>query len=192
MLYSYLKYFHGIAAAHTSATGMGTDWRDNDPAAEPVVEIYQGDRQNYEMPDAPRSNSEKDSIGNWRPKGFVSLALAKGYKLGFDRGRTSDSPPTEEHGADPERAAPQSTSSNSLKLLRQAREHLGEGLRAVEADRIAESDGISLRSRVGPTGARSAARPPTTPSGPRRRTWMRPGSSSRARRRTSSGWSTCR
>ena len=83
MLYSYLKYFHGIAASHTSATGMGTDWRDNDPAAEPVVEIYQGDRQNYEMPDAPRSNSEKDSIGNWRPKGFVSLALAKGYKLGF-------------------------------------------------------------------------------------------------------------
>ena len=43
----------------------------------------------------------------------------------------------EEHGADPERAAPASTSSNSLKLLRQAREHLGEGLRAVEADRIA-------------------------------------------------------
>jgi hypothetical protein len=83
MLYSYLKYFHGIAAAHTSATSMGTDWRDNDPVAEPVVEIYQGDRQNYEMPDAPRSNSEKDSIGNWRPKGFVNVALAKGYKLGF-------------------------------------------------------------------------------------------------------------
>ena len=83
MLYSYLKYFHGIAAAHTSATSMGTDWRDNDPVAEPVVEIYQGDRQNYEMPEAPRSNSEKDSIGNWRPKGFVNLALAKGYKLGF-------------------------------------------------------------------------------------------------------------
>jgi len=83
MLYSYLKYFHGIAAAHTSATSMGTDWRDNDPVAEPVVEIYQGDRQSYEMPDAPRSNSEKDSIGNWRPKGFVNVALAKGYKLGF-------------------------------------------------------------------------------------------------------------
>jgi hypothetical protein len=83
MLYSYLKFFNGIAAAHTSATGMGTDWRDNDPVAEPVVEIYQGDRQNYEMPDAPRSSSEKDSIGQWRPKGFVNLALAKGYKLGF-------------------------------------------------------------------------------------------------------------
>ena len=82
-LYAYLKFFHGIAAAHTSATGMGTDWRDNDPVAEPVVEIYQGDRQNYEIPDGPRANSEKDSIGNWRPKGFVNLALQKGYKLGF-------------------------------------------------------------------------------------------------------------
>ncbi len=83
-LYAYLKFFNGIAASHTSATGMGTDWRDNDLLAEPVVEIYQGDRQNYEIPDAPRSNSEKDSIGLWRPKGFVSLALDKGYKLGFE------------------------------------------------------------------------------------------------------------
>jgi hypothetical protein len=53
----------------------------------------------------------------------------------------------EEHGADPDRAAPQGTSSNALKLLRQARERLGEGLRAVEADQIAESDEISLRNR---------------------------------------------
>ncbi len=53
----------------------------------------------------------------------------------------------EEHGADPERAAPQGLSSNSLKLLRQARERLGEGLRAVGAGRIAETDGISLRNR---------------------------------------------
>ena len=35
-------------------------------------------------PDAPRSNSEKDSIGGWRPKGFVDLALEKGYKLAFE------------------------------------------------------------------------------------------------------------
>jgi hypothetical protein len=62
---------------------MGTDWRDNDPLVEPIVEIYQGDRQNYEMPDAPRSNKATDSIGGWREKGFVSLALEKGYKLGF-------------------------------------------------------------------------------------------------------------
>jgi hypothetical protein len=53
----------------------------------------------------------------------------------------------EEHGGDPDRAAPQSSSTNSLKLLRQARERLGEGLRAVEADSIAGSDQISLRSR---------------------------------------------
>ena len=83
MLYEYLRYFDGIAAMHTSGTNMGTDWRDNDPKLEPVVEIYQGDRQNYEMPGAPRANSAEDSIGGWRPLGFVSLALQKGYRLGF-------------------------------------------------------------------------------------------------------------
>jgi hypothetical protein len=83
MLYKYLRRFGGIVASHTSGTDMGTDWRDNDPLLEPVVEIYQGDRQNYEMPGAPRSNSEGDSIGGWRPLGFVSLALQKGYRLGF-------------------------------------------------------------------------------------------------------------
>ena len=83
MLYAYLKKFNGVAAMHTSGTNMGTDWRDNDPVVEPVVEIYQGERQNYEMPGAPRTNGENDSIGGWRPKGFVSLALEKGYKLSF-------------------------------------------------------------------------------------------------------------
>jgi hypothetical protein len=53
----------------------------------------------------------------------------------------------EEHGADPERAAAPSPSSNSLMLLWQARERLGQGLRAVQADHIAESDDISLRNR---------------------------------------------
>jgi hypothetical protein len=83
MLYDYLKHFNGIVASHTSGTNMGTDWRDNDPLREPVVEIYQGDRQNYEMPGAPRTKTDKDSIGGWRPKGFVNLALEMGYKLGF-------------------------------------------------------------------------------------------------------------
>jgi len=83
MLYDYLKKFGGVVAPHTSGTGMGTDWRDNDPNLEPVVEIYQGIRQNYEMPGAPRSNSENDSIGRWRPKGFVNLALEMGYKMAF-------------------------------------------------------------------------------------------------------------
>ena len=53
----------------------------------------------------------------------------------------------EEHGADPERAAAQSPATNSLMLLRQARERLGEGLRAVDAGVIGESDDISLRDR---------------------------------------------
>ncbi len=84
MLYAYLKKFNGVTASHTSATNMGTDWRDNDPDSEPAVEIYQGDRQNYEMTGAPRSNTAQDSIGGWRPKGFVSLALEHGYKLAFE------------------------------------------------------------------------------------------------------------
>jgi len=84
MFYRYLKQFNGIVASHTSGTNMGTDWRDNDPTAEPVVEIYQGDRQNYEMPGAPRTNTDGDSIGGWRPKGFVDLALEKGFRLSFE------------------------------------------------------------------------------------------------------------
>jgi hypothetical protein len=83
MLYAYLKHFNGIVASHTSATQMGTDWRDNDPDVEPIVEIFQGMRQNYEMPEAPRGINEKDAIGGWRPKGFVSNALQMGYKFGF-------------------------------------------------------------------------------------------------------------
>jgi hypothetical protein len=52
----------------------------------------------------------------------------------------------EEHGADMERSAAQSPATDSLALLRQARERLGEGLRAVGADKIGESDDISLRN----------------------------------------------
>lgn len=83
MLYEYLHAFDGVCASHTSGTDMGTDWRDNDSKVEPIVEIYQGCRQSYEMPGAPRSNSAENSIGGWRPFGFVSLALQKGYRLGF-------------------------------------------------------------------------------------------------------------
>ncbi len=83
MFYKYLKAFDGVCASHTSGTDMGTDWRDNDPRVEPIVEIYQGDRQNYERPGAPRTNIAEWSIGGWRPMGFVSLALMKGYRLGF-------------------------------------------------------------------------------------------------------------
>ena len=83
-LYAYLKHFGGICSSHTSATNMGTDWRDNDPAVEPVVEIYQGHRQNYEEPKAPKAaKNAADSIGGYQPAGYVWNALAKGYRLGF-------------------------------------------------------------------------------------------------------------
>ena len=52
----------------------------------------------------------------------------------------------EEHDADLERSAAQSPATDSLTLLRQARERLGEGLRAVDAGNIGQSDDISLRS----------------------------------------------
>jgi len=90
MLYRYLKELGGICASHTSATSMGTDWRDNDPQAEPLVEIYQGDRMSYEKEGAPRAgydpkgDKEPLNIAGWYPKGFVNLALGeKGYRLGF-------------------------------------------------------------------------------------------------------------
>ena len=84
MLYRYLHQFNGVCASHTSTTDMGTDWRDNDPVVEPMVEIYQGCRQNYERPDAPRAPTEKDAIGGWQPKGFINLALLNGYKFSFE------------------------------------------------------------------------------------------------------------
>jgi hypothetical protein len=52
----------------------------------------------------------------------------------------------EEHRADLDRAAAQSPAADPLTLLPQARERLGEGLRAVEAGRIAQDDQISLRN----------------------------------------------
>jgi hypothetical protein len=53
----------------------------------------------------------------------------------------------EEYGAHPDRTVAHNPSTNSLKLLRQVRERLGEGLRAVQAATIAESDAISLRNQ---------------------------------------------
>jgi hypothetical protein len=84
MLYAYLHAFGGISAPHTSATDQGTDWRNNDPVVEPFVEIYQGDRQDYEMPGAPRANTPSDSISGYEAAGYVSNALGMGYKLGFE------------------------------------------------------------------------------------------------------------
>jgi hypothetical protein len=83
LLYKYLRLFGGVSVPHTSETNLGMDWRDNDPAVEPAVEIYQGDRQNYERADAPRAATPDDAIAGWRPAGAVTAALDKGYRLGF-------------------------------------------------------------------------------------------------------------
>jgi hypothetical protein len=83
VLYAYLKHFGGICSSHTSATTMGTDWRDNNPLYEPVVEIYQGHRHNYEHSGAPKSATKETQIGGYEPAGYVWNALEKGYRLGF-------------------------------------------------------------------------------------------------------------
>ncbi len=89
-LYAYLHHFGGMCASHTSATNMGTDWRDNDPEVEPVVEIYQGDRNNYECEGAPRGLTAPEVAGTKtlpeqiHSRGFIWNALAKGYRLGFE------------------------------------------------------------------------------------------------------------
>jgi hypothetical protein len=79
-LYAYLRRFAGVTSSHTSASGMGTDWRDSDAELEPVVELYQGYRSNFEAPGAPRAPTPKESAKF--DAGFVSNAWAKGIKLG--------------------------------------------------------------------------------------------------------------
>jgi hypothetical protein len=86
-LYEYLKRYGGIAISHTSATGMGTDWRDNDPLVEPLVEIYQGDRVSAEYEGAPKAayqGNPASAPGGFEPAGYVWNAWAKGYKLGVE------------------------------------------------------------------------------------------------------------
>ena len=84
MLYAYLHELGGICAVHTSATGMGTDWRDNDPAVEPIVEIFQGHRNSYEHLGAPRvARRPAEAIGGWKPLGMIWNALAMQYRLGY-------------------------------------------------------------------------------------------------------------
>ena len=88
LLYEDIRSRNAIAISHTSGTRMGTDWRDNDPNLEPVVEIFQGARTNYEQLGAPFvAMAEKDAPhmqqAGYQPEGMVANAWAKGYKLGI-------------------------------------------------------------------------------------------------------------
>ena len=86
VLYPYLKQHRGIGMLHSLATDQGSDYRDNDPEVEPLVEIFQGYHANYEYEGAPRAEANGYHVavhGPYRPAGFFWNALAKGYKLGM-------------------------------------------------------------------------------------------------------------
>jgi len=80
-LYAYLRQYSGLTTSHTSATGAGTDWRDSSEDLEPVVEIYQGYRRNYEGPGTPRAPAQGEEPSRFAP-GYVWNAWAKGIKMG--------------------------------------------------------------------------------------------------------------
>ncbi|HTM51221.1 MAG TPA: hypothetical protein VL285_21145 [Bryobacteraceae bacterium] len=85
IVYPYLRQNRGICMEHSLATNQGTDYRDNDPNLEPLVEIYQGYHASYEYPAAPRAESDGNQLamhGPFQPAGFWWNALARGLKLG--------------------------------------------------------------------------------------------------------------
>jgi len=86
ILYPYLRKLGGLTSSHSSASDQGTDWRDNDPQIEPLVELYQGLNSSYEYENAPRADTPERRYYHhgegWRPAGFVWNAWAKGLKLG--------------------------------------------------------------------------------------------------------------
>lgn len=85
LVYPYLRQNRGICMEHSLATGQGTDWRDNDPDLEPLVELYQGYHAAYEYEGGPRAESANNHLlvhGSYEPAGFFWNALNKGYKLG--------------------------------------------------------------------------------------------------------------
>jgi hypothetical protein len=90
-LYRYLHMYGGISVPHATTTDQGTDWHDHDSQVEPVVEIYQGQRQSYEREDTPRAAKQGDAIGNWKAAATVTAALDKGYRLGFVAGSAHNS-----------------------------------------------------------------------------------------------------
>lgn len=71
LLYEVVKATGGLAIPHASgSSGMGTDWADNDPEVDVVVEIYQGARVNNEHEGAPRwKTPDGKQPGNRRRQG---------------------------------------------------------------------------------------------------------------------------
>ncbi|MGI8744345.1 MAG: hypothetical protein ACR2NN_17580 [Bryobacteraceae bacterium] len=85
ILYPYLRQNRGICMLHSLATDQGSDYRDNDPVLEPLVELYQGYHTSGEYVGAPRAEDANYTVpvhGKYQPSGMYWNALAKGYKLG--------------------------------------------------------------------------------------------------------------
>ena len=72
---------------HSLATSQGSDYRDNDPTVEPLVELYQGYHAAYEYAGGPRAETRRVPgirfTAATSPLGFYWNALKKGYKLGI-------------------------------------------------------------------------------------------------------------
>ena len=84
-LFEYLHNNDGISMPHSSGTAQGTDFRDNDPEVEPLIEIFQGYRASYEYKGAPKAASDQKLVtqrSGYNPNGYWWDALAKGLKLG--------------------------------------------------------------------------------------------------------------
>ena len=77
-LWNALQGQDAISIPHTIAAGGGTNFVYNDPAMEPLLEIYQGCRLSYEADGAPRVSSQERHAA-----GYAQSALEKGYKIGF-------------------------------------------------------------------------------------------------------------
>ncbi len=84
-LYAYLHENDGISMPHSSGTAQGTDWFNNDPEVEPLMEIFQGYRASYEYMGAPLAASPqklREQRSGFNSIGYWWDALRKGYKIG--------------------------------------------------------------------------------------------------------------
>ena len=83
ILYPYLRQNRGIAMLHSLATAQGSDYRDNDPAIEPLVELYQG-YYTTDKDDTNRTLSAKDTVDHIRA--LTSEPLGKLLDVGTGNG----------------------------------------------------------------------------------------------------------
>ena len=162
LLYQYLHDSGGLAISHTSGTDtMGTDWRDNDPVIEPVVEIYQGARNSYEVVGGPRVHDltkmpAAQAPGGYQEEGMVWNALAKGYRLGT----TASSDHGSTHISYSMVYTPANDRESILDAIRQRHTYGGTDNLIVEAwanghfmgDEFTTSERPSLRLKVRGTG----------------------------------------